>query len=88
MSSHPFGDAGHCPTCGGRVSVISTDEGTSHFQPMLDRATDVFVCPNGHVVPFLLVHECDCDATVLYVPHAVELALRREIAQLRARLEP
>jgi hypothetical protein len=81
-------DGGHCPTCGVRVNVITTHEGTSSYAPMRD-CVDVFVCPLGHPVPFVLEHECaECEARVLYVPHAVELELRRVIEQLRARLEP
>lgn len=81
-------DGGHCPTCGARVHLISSDEGTNAMVAMRDDV-DVFVCPRGHTVPFVLEHECaECDGRVLYVPHAVELELRREIEQLRARLEP
>lgn len=73
----------HCPTCGGRVVVVNTEEGTSWMTRLSDRAQDVFVCPNDHVAPYVLVHVCDCGAQVLYVPHAVELDLLSRLADLK-----
>jgi hypothetical protein len=40
-------------------------------------ADDGYVCPNGHVVPAVRVHNCQtCHASVVYEPAAHGMALR------------
>lgn len=41
----------HCPTCGGRVVVVGTDEGTQHYEPFYAHHGDMPVTGSASIEP-------------------------------------